>query len=468
MALQEMNLYKLYGEVYWNAACLSVNASADDSNESSGSTNYGKIASAIAKMQTFGIKVVLPDINEATFGFVPNEKENNIMFGLKGINGLGDDVVKIILGNRPYTSFKDFMERVGDEVGNVAIINLIKAGCFDKLEAQDRPTIMKDFIKEVVLKTHPPLKKLTMAHFEKVFEYELYDKKIHPMAERYYNFYKYVKQPVFCKGGDSKNLKIYLLDERAVTFFNEFIKDSMKYGVDYFDKQGQTFLICSSIQKFTHKILDHFKKEVTSNLRTLKQYNSMLFNKFSNEMWEKYCDGSIYKWEMDALSFYYTRHELAEIDCAKMGVVDFFQLPPTPQISFVNKTKRGEYTQYSLYKIIGTVLDRNKIKHTITLLTPTGVVEVKMYSDLFVSYNKQISRKNPDGSKTVIDKSWFSRGTKLQILGFRRDDTFIPRKYNNTIYRTVIAKIDRIGKYEDYSVITERPLGIEDGEAEID
>ena len=40
--------------------------------------------------------------------------------------------------------------------------------------------------------------------------------------------------------------------------------------------------------------------------------------------------------------------------------------------------------------------------------------------------------KNSDGSKKVVEKGWFTRGTKLMITGFRRDDMFVAKTYKNT------------------------------------
>ena len=34
--------------------------------------------------------------------------------------------------------------------------------------------------------------------------------------------------------------------------------------------------------------------------------------------------------------------------------------------------------------------------------------------------------------KKVMEKGWFTRGCKLLIQGYRRDDTFVCKKYKNT------------------------------------
>ena len=80
------------------------------------------------------------------------------------------------------------------------------------------------------------------------------------------------------------------------------------------------------------------------------------------------------------------------------------------------------------------MLDKNKNKHSITLLTTDGVITVKYYSQSFAAYDKSIPYEEPDGTKGT-DESWFSRGNLLLLTGIRRDDTFFPKTYYDSIYR---------------------------------
>ena len=96
-----------------------------------------------------------------------------------------------------------------------------------------------------------------------------------------------------------------------------------------------------------------------------------------------------------------------------------------------------------LYKIIGTVIDKDKLHNTITLLTPTGVVNVKIYKNQYAIYDKQISQRGSDGVKHVKEKSWFTKGTKLMIQGIRRGNDFIPKKRQKSAY-PIISKITAI------------------------
>ncbi len=465
IGLQEMNVYNRYGEIYWNAACLSVNASANDEDaEKSGSTNYGKIATAISRMTQRGIKIDLPDINEADFGFKPNSETGTIVFGLKGINGVGDDVVREIVEKRPYESLDDFLRKHDYKISTVPMVNLIKAGCFDKIEDKDRESVMKEYVKKITIINHPPLKTLTMSHFPTIIEYGMYVEKNWPMVKRYYNFYKYITQNVFKRGDEVNGYRVYWLDEKATLFFKEYLQKEMQAGTDYVIKDGEYHILDKRLKKWYNSTMDSFKLNFLRNPASLKRYNIANFNRHANDFWEKYCLGSIEKWEMDSLSFYYTKHELSNINVLKYGIVDFFQLPTNPTVNYTRKNKRGEYTQYHVYKIVGTVLDRDRIRKTITLLTPTGVVTVKMYSDLFVQYNKQISKVDEKGKKTVVDKSWFTRGTKLQIMGFRRDEQFFPRVYRDLVYKNIIAKIVGVSELGAMELVLDRPTGLEEEE----
>ena len=60
-----------------------------------------------------------------------------------------------------------------------------------------------------------------------------------------------------------------------------------------------------------------------------------------------------------------------------------------------------------------------------------------MSCDVFNNYNKQISEKQADGKKKVIEKSWFSRGNKIIVTGIKRDEMFFAKKYKRTPYHLV-------------------------------
>jgi DNA polymerase-3 subunit alpha len=97
------------------------------------------------------------------------------------------------------------------------------------------------------------------------------------------------------------------------------------------------------------------------------------------------------------------------------------------------------------------VLDRDKSKKTVTLLTTSGVVTVKIYGGVFSNYDKQISERGPDGKKHVIRKSEFSRGNKVIVCGVRDGDAFRAKKYSRTPFH-LVETIERIN--DDGTMIT--------------
>ena len=60
-------------------------------------------------------------------------------------------------------------------------------------------------------------------------------------------------------------------------------------------------------------------------------------------------------------------------------------------------------------------------------------------------FKKQISQIQEDGTKKVVEKSWFKRGTLLMITGFRRDDMFVGKTYANTEGHQLYKITDVIG-----------------------
>jgi DNA polymerase-3 subunit alpha len=81
-----------------------------------------------------GIKVLNPDINESDAKFTVN-KNGEIRFGLGGIKGFGDNIVKAILAEREengaFADIYDFVERMSGIVNRKAFESLLHSGAFD-------------------------------------------------------------------------------------------------------------------------------------------------------------------------------------------------------------------------------------------------------------------------------------------------------------------------------------------------
>lgn len=471
VGLQEMNLAYKYPIIFWNCACLIADSGGaeleendededsyyndiewedfeelDDSDEEdeddeddeevlvkekdkkkkkkAKTSDYGKIATAIGKMKAEGVIVAPPDINKSTYTFSPDLKLNIIRYGLSGIVRLGKDKIAEIIANRPYASVDDFLSKV--KVNRTIMINLIKSGAFDSFG--NRQIIMKDYIASVSkLK-----KRITLQNMGALISYKILPKEL-DFERQVYNFNKYLKK---LKDGD-----IFYLDSVAFPFYEAH------FDIDFLNNDNGVFYIdCKIWKKIYDSYMDNVRKYIISNQEeVLNKLNTALFM----ENWNKYCDGSISKWEMDSVSFYSHDHELSKMNYNTYGVSNYFKMSEEPEIDYIFSTKDGkEVPMYHIERIAGTILDKNKDKGLLTLLTREGVVTVKIYKQVFTHYDRQISEKGPDGKKHIIEKSWLSRGNKIIVTGLRRGQNFVAKKYKNTPYHLVelITSIDENGK----------------------
>lgn len=447
IGLQEMNLAYKFPIIYWNTACLTVNASANEEIEDNKSTDYGKIAKAIGDMQNNGVSVSLPDINTSDFGFKPDTTKDRIIFGLKGINGIGDDIVYQIIQNRPYISLEDYLSK--NEVGNTVAINLIKSGCFDELENKDRIEIMKDFITLTTIKNNEKKTTLNLQNFSKVLELEILPESME-IYQRIYNFRRYIFSKQFAI---DKNL--YQLDNIAQNFFEQHYLSLLEENKDFWYKENGLVVSKKSFEKVYKKQFESIKNWLQLK-ETVDTFNEKIYRDYATEIWDKYCQGTISKWEMDSVSFYYHEHELKLVNKKNYIVDNFFGMPSEPVVIDTYTKKGVDYPKYQLFKIVGTVLNRNKTKHYVSLLTPDGVVTVKFYSGAFVHYDKQISVVNSEGKKEVVEKSWFARGSKLLVTGMRRNDQFVAKRYFDSLFQHTVCLIRNINDNGSLDLQTER------------
>ena len=458
IALQEMNLAFHYPIVFWNCACLISDAGGDEKEEEedeaaavveetyscdieefgaeeeddeeedeeeekevkkkkkTATTNYGKIATAIGKMRMSGIMVEPPDINKSSYTFSPDMDANIIRYGISGITRVGEDLVKQIIANRPYTSITDFLSKV--KVNKLQMINLIKSGAFDVFG--DRVDIMHEYVNMI----SDTKKRITLQNMKMLIDFGLIPDK-YDLQRRVYNFNKYLKKAKIGNlyyGFDNITFKFYSMNfDIDLAEPDDFTESGFKIKQTVWDKMYQKQM--DIIRPF---VKDH-------NEELLKAVNDRL----TSDVWNKYCLGSLSKWEMDSISFYSHEHELADVDFDLYGIEDYFDLPESPEVERVIPIKGKQVPIFKLHRIAGTVLDRDKAKKTISLLTLNGVVSVKIYGGVFEQYDKQISVKGPDGRKHIVEKSMFTRGNKLIVTGIRQDDGFVAKVYSRTEWHRV-------------------------------
>jgi DNA polymerase III subunit alpha len=478
ISLQELVLFTQYPEIYWNTACLTVNSGSldeEDSIEKKQSTNYGKIAIAIGKVQEYGGKVELPDINKSSFGFVPVEEDSSIIFGLKGIVGINDEIVHDIMSNRPYTSLEDFHNRltltkksVTDSSGKEKskslipsgkVVTLIKSGAFDNI-CGDRVKTMKDYINMI----HPPKTKLNFQNFDSLIDLGLIPEELNSEV-RMYKFYKFInKSKVIEKDAKTKSKKWFNINQNdsvnsmTEMFFEENFIDEMKEGQDYRYELDGTLSIFSGANSCR---FDKLAKEKYNGLvewlksdECVNTYNDETFRSY----WHKYTGGSdnLAKWEMSSVMFYYNPHELTHVDRKKYSISNYFELNDEPEVVRYNEWRGIKFPQYQTTRLCGTVLDKDKTKHIVSLLTNEGVVSLKYNSGSFIHYEKQISYLDEDGRKITIEDGWLKKGNLLLVSGYRKNGCFRIKKNKNDVWEHTTMLIEDIDENGSLKLKSER------------
>ena len=407
-------------------------------------------------MQDRGINVALPLINESRFDFYPDEKNNRIIYALKAMNGIGDDVARAIVENRPYNSIEDFCEKMIDTklVTTAQMIKLIKGGCFTELHNKDRKLTMDWFLRTYAFS---PCKGLTMQQFAKMQEMNIIPESLE-LAVKMVNFKKYVLDDSnlhtkYIEEG-KKMVKrgyhdgYYTLDKNSQTFFTNHFTENSVVGLN-----KEFYLVSEKL--FTKEVDSYIQplKDWFAQVDTLELYNETMYK----ELWDKYASGTVPHWSMEALTYYDDEHELAGVNNELYGITNFFELPEEPEAyDYYTRFIGGEVKhmpKFKISRIAGVVLDNNSAHHSISLLTPNGVVTAKFSKGQFAFYNKQISAQLDENSdkKTVLEKSWFGRGRLLCLQGIRRGDQFVPMVYKDTIYKHTVNLIKEI--HEDGTLL---------------
>lgn len=451
IGIQTLVIATQFPIIYWNTACLIVNSQSieepeeeeeidetcieelDDSSEEEEeedseeeitskkekkkqkTVNYGKIAIAIGKMEQGGIYISPPDINSSGFTFSPDEKNNIIRYGLRGITKVGEDIVKSIIENRPYSSIDDFLSKV--KINKPQMINLIKAGAFD--EFGKREDLMRYYVSEI----SDTKKRITLQNMKMLIDFGLIPDE-YDLQRRVFNFNKYLKKMKI-------GTQYYGLDNIAMNFYEK------NFDVDFlepYDTESGFAILQTKWDKIYKAQMDIIRPFIKDN-------NQLLLNEVNNrlmsDVWNKYCLGSISKWEMDSVSCYFHQHELQDVNYRLCSFSNFFELNEQPEIDRIIEIKGKKIPLFKIHRICGTVLDRDKSKKMVTVLTREGVVNVRVFGEVFSYYDKQISERGADGKKHVIEKSIFSRGNKIIITGIRRENEFVAKTYRNTPYHSV-------------------------------
>ena len=411
IGLQTVYLATYFPPVYWNTACLRVDSGLDED----ASSNYNKIAKAVGDISNKGIKVSLIDINKSGYMFEPDEENNQILYGLKALNGVGGDIIQEIVANRPYSSWQDFAEKV--KPNKTVMVSLIKSGAFDQFG--ERKEIMREYLWSVC----EPKKRITLQNFNSLIEKNLVPQEL-TFQKRLFRFNKMLKTKCHLDG-------YYVLrNDNYYKFYTDY------FDLDLLEPSGEKLAIKDETwKKIYSKQMEPAKKYFKEHQQEmLDKLNATLFQ----EMWDKYAGGTYSSWEMDSLGMYYHGHELKNFDYDRYEIQEFNDLPQDPIVDYTFKRNGLELPVYKTCRIAGTVIAKDDMHSSISILTVgSGVVTVKMNRDYFAKYNRRISEVMRDGTKKVREPGFFQKGTLVVLNGIRRNDTFLVKTYKRSKYHGI-------------------------------
>ena len=447
IALQEMNLAYHYPIIYWNCACLSVDSSAInatdfynlvdddiisieevDGKRVANKMDYAKLAAALDKFR--GIcDIHLPDINKSRLAFTPNAANNSILYGLKGISRITEPVISEIMTKRPFSSLDDFVSKVTKKVVTKdKIVNLIKSGAFNEIEGTtNKQQILEKFIWSVC----EPKNKLTMQNANALIDANLIPTELQECAE----LYKLTK--LLRQNRDEHKLWYFgdrlTIPENKIEMWRALIAKSHITPDDItVDGEARRVLSSKKWDAFYEMGMQPLKKYIQQNHDDLlKRLNNHLFQ----QEYDKYCSGNELNWELDSLNFYFSDDPLRRVEPQIESSLD---LDCTRISDIIEGAQDGEFfikgkviPKYKLYTIAGTVIDRDKVKGLVTLQCPSGVINLKVYKDLYATFVSVDEEQD----------SFFEKGVHLLVTGILRGATFIPKVYKNT-GRKAILKIN--------------------------
>lgn len=175
--------------------------------------NYGAINKYIMDAKQFNVAITPPHINKSESGF--SVYDNQIIFGLSAINGIGEKLAQTILkerqSNGTFHNFYDFLDRVS--LTKTQMISLIKAGA---IPCKDKKSLLAKYFKYLIgHKEYVPVK--TLPTLSVLNEIGIDTKIIKDKSER---------------------LKKYNLHRKVIFDIEQMQKEKAQFQ-NYIDKYGQ-------------------------------------------------------------------------------------------------------------------------------------------------------------------------------------------------------------------------------------
>lgn len=413
--ITEMNICYHYGSIYWQTACLSVNANTFGNTYDN--PDYAKVAKAIGELDHGLVKN--PDVNQSMFGFIPFK--NHILFGLNAIAGVGKKEIQAIIDGRPYKKFGDFINKNKDNITEKKMVILIKSGLFDSL-IPDRFKLMVSYVKYVI----SPKKKLTTVQLKKIYN---------SVPEKYKaQLNAYMLCNSVKKGTKDENVKNSFI-ELIPILVEKFEKEKgNSYDTTLWSLDDDTLVVD---YKRVKKWLDNYIKPLKEWLKT-PEACEIEANQRRSTFWKENCLGNVESWEMDSLNMYTNKHELEVSNLDNlMTYHSFNDLPEHPVVKGYNNWNGKKYPIHENVLIAGTVIDKNNNKGIAIILTPNGVANVRVGRKRYSKYNKKVMQ-GKGKNRHCVSPSWFDKGTKLICVGFRNQNDFILNKKNSGYDHTLM------------------------------
>ena len=298
--------------------------------------------------------------------------------------------IQAIVDNRPYDSFKSFVEANKGLISQKKMVQFIKSGLFRSF-CKDTRQNMIAFVKYAI----PKKEKLTTTALNKIGDY---------VPEKYRRYVKLYQVKKALKNG----LKINGV-------LGEFFINNVPF--DYNLEEDKIVVDQKEFNKW-------FNKEMTPLKEWLKTEEALdvEVRVRRNAFWKENCAGTAESWYFETLNYYPFEHFLTKTNLDTMfDCKSFNDLPAIPQVK-VLVGKNHKFPIYQTNIICGTVISKNNVKKTATILTTSGVAICRLGDELFSKYNQTI--KNDD----MKDESWLTRGANLVLLGTRVGNEFRVKK----------------------------------------
>lgn len=138
-----------------------------------GATDFDSVKAYIKASKDMGITVKGTDINMSDIKFVPDSEHNTILFGFGLVKGLTDKGVNIIMDNRPFASYKDFIDKVGLQLSKSDVVALIKSGSFDSISGSTKIKMFKYYYSirfDAKKEDKKPIGKVNKTHIKKLLD----------------------------------------------------------------------------------------------------------------------------------------------------------------------------------------------------------------------------------------------------------------------------------------------------------